>query len=225
MKQNRSSRKAIIQLVILLLLCVVLVYPYVFTRSEEPQQSQQPFRTTTAWLQAVGDGEPNVFVGSSMVITTKGAGTFKLLPGAEIAVTSPNCVIQAGSEAGYLFSRCIESGNFGDYVTWQYNNMWTAVPGNAGYYYRTFGTAGQQLTVNQNPYVFPTASGQNDILGNSKGNGYVTAREYMKDGTTDINTNNLDVDAQDAGLTAKFCYVQLSGLSVEEAFAVAKPHL
>ena len=224
MQQKRSRRKAIIQLVILLLVCVMLVYPYVFTRSDESQPSQQFFHTTTAWLQAVGEGEPNVFVGSSMVMTAKGAGTFQLVPGAEMGVTSPSCVIQAGSEAGYLFSRCIESGNFGDYVTWQYNNMWTAVPGNSGYYYRTFGTAGQQLTANQNPFVFPTKS-EKDILGKTKGNGYVTAREYMKDGTTDIHTNNLDADVQDAGLTAKFCYVQLSNLSVEEAFAVAKPHL
>ena len=213
MKSIRPQRKLAMQLLTLSLLLLLLFAPTSLTH---------PINATSAFLQAREDSPVNTFTATQMTISLVGDNSVTLLPGEEIGVKSPVVTIAAGSEAGYLFAKATESGGFSDYVDWNYNDSWKEVPDNSGYYYRTIGTEGKTLTSDQKPAVFPVKSGEEDIFGQSKGTGYFTARTEKKDGT-DITTTELN--NQSASLTVKFCYVQLSNLMVEEAFAVAKPNL
>ena len=211
MKVSRPSAKLICQLATIIALCAVLFF----------SSDLVPFKQSSAWLQTTGNTPTNNFVGSNLTISLTGTQKITLLPGADIGIVNyPYVTISKGSEACYLFVKPVEANDFGEYVDYSFLSSYTEV--SAGYYCRKVGEVGTPLAAGQNCLFFPGKSGT-DVFGNSMAYSYIHAREYKKDGTTDINTTNLS--AQTGSLTLKVYCVQQANLTPAEALAIAKPYL
>lgn len=111
---------------------------------------------TLAWLSAKTQTVQNTFSVGDINITleeTTGS-TYKMVPGNTIA-KDPKVTVKAGSEACWLFVQMQPSTNFDHFMTAVIADGWTALPGEAGVYYRTVaaGTADQSFAVLKNNCV------------------------------------------------------------------------
>ena len=93
--------------------------------------------TTLAWLTDKTDAITNTFTYGDINITlTETTGTeYKMVPGQTVA-KDPTITVDKDSEACWLFVKIDESTNFDDFMTYEVADGWTALPDNAGVYYR-----------------------------------------------------------------------------------------
>lgn len=92
---------------------------------------------TLAWLTAKSDVVTNTFtVGDINIELTESENLdLKMVPGNTIT-KDPKVTVKANSEACWLFVKVEESANFGDFMTYEMADGWTALPDVTGVYYR-----------------------------------------------------------------------------------------
>lgn len=94
---------------------------------------------TVAWLTDKTSTITNTFTAGDINITLAETTTnYKMVPGVDIA-KDPKVTVTEGSEDCYLFMKIEESTNakFGDFMTYEIADGWTALTGVDGVYYRT----------------------------------------------------------------------------------------
>ncbi len=101
---------------------------------------------TVAWLTDQTPSVTNTFTTSDINIELKETkNNFQMIPGWNIE-KDPKVTVKAGSEACYLFVKLEKSANFDDFMTYEMADGWTALPGNAGVYYREVAAATADTT-------------------------------------------------------------------------------
>lgn len=92
---------------------------------------------TLAWLTDKTDPVVNTFtVGDINIELTESENLdLKMVPGNTIT-KDPKVTVKANSEACWLFVKVEESANFGDFMTYEMADGWTALPDVTGVYYR-----------------------------------------------------------------------------------------
>lgn len=91
---------------------------------------------TLAWLTDETDPVVNTFtVGNVDITLAETTEDYKMVPGYTIA-KDPTVTVEAGSEDCYLFVKVEESENFDDFMTYEMADVWTALTGVDGVYYR-----------------------------------------------------------------------------------------
>lgn len=96
---------------------------------------------TVAWLTAQTEPVVNTFTyGDINIDLTETNETYKMVPGYDIH-KDPRATVLAGSEECFLFVKLEKSANFGDYMTYEIADGWTALEGVDGVYYREVKTA------------------------------------------------------------------------------------
>ena len=102
---------------------------------------------TVAWLTAQTTAVKNTFTTSDITIelTETTGESYKMIPGCTIK-KDPKVTVKTGSEACYLFVKLEKSENFDQYMTYEMAEGWTALPGNAGVFYREVAAATADTT-------------------------------------------------------------------------------
>ena len=101
---------------------------------------------TVAWLTDQTPSVTNTFTTSDINIELKETkNNFQMIPGWNIE-KDPKVTVKAGSEACYLFVKLEKSTNFDTFMTYEMADGWTALPGNAGVYYRKVAAATADTT-------------------------------------------------------------------------------
>lgn len=91
---------------------------------------------TLAWLTDTTGPVTNTFTVGDININLKETTTnYKMVPGNTIA-KDPKVTVLKDSEACWLFVKIEESTNLDDFITYDVADVWTALPGVAGVYYR-----------------------------------------------------------------------------------------
>lgn len=102
---------------------------------------------TVAWLTAQTTAVKNTFTTSDITIelTETTGESYKMIPGCTIK-KDPKVTVKADSEACYLFVKLEKSENFDQYMTYEMADGWTALPDNAGVFYREVAAATADTT-------------------------------------------------------------------------------
>ena len=102
---------------------------------------------TVAWLTDKTPSVTNTFTTSDINIelTETTGESYKMIPGCTIK-KDPKVTVKTGSEACYLFVKLEKSENFDQYMTYEMAEGWTALPGNAGVFYREVAAATADTT-------------------------------------------------------------------------------
>lgn len=91
---------------------------------------------TVAWLIDQTDSIENTFTyGDIEIDIVEPSGTqYKMLPGKTIT-KNPEILVRPGSEESWLFVKIDKSENFDEFMTYEVDAAWTALPGVDGVYY------------------------------------------------------------------------------------------
>lgn len=101
---------------------------------------------TVAWLTDKTPSVTNTFTTSDINIELKETkNNFQMIPGWNIE-KDPKVTVKAGSEACYLFVKLEKSADFDTFMTYEMAEGWTALPGNAGVFYREVAAATADTT-------------------------------------------------------------------------------
>lgn len=101
---------------------------------------------TVAWLTDQTPSVTNTFTTSDINIELKETkNNFQMIPGWNIE-KDPKVTVKAGSEACYLFVKLEKSADFDTFMTYEMAEGWTALPGNAGVFYREVAAATADTT-------------------------------------------------------------------------------
>lgn len=91
---------------------------------------------TVAWLTDTTAPKVNTFtIGNIDIGLTETEAEYKMIPGSTLS-KDPTVTVAGGSEACWLFVKVEESTNLDDFITYAMADGWTALPQNAGVYYR-----------------------------------------------------------------------------------------
>lgn len=105
---------------------------------------------TLAWLTDTTDAVKNTFTTSNIDITlTETTGgdkhEYKMVPGYTIG-KDPTVIVEAASEACYLFVKVEKSDNFDTYLSYEMANGWTVLDGEENVYYREVAASDEDTT-------------------------------------------------------------------------------
>lgn len=101
---------------------------------------------TVAWLTDKTPSVTNTFTTSDINIELKETkNNFQMIPGWNIE-KDPKVTVKAGSEACYLFVKLEKSADFDTFMTYEMAEGWTALPSNAGVFYREVAAATADTT-------------------------------------------------------------------------------
>ena len=127
---------------------------------------------TLAWLTAKTDPVVNTFSTSDIEITlTETEAEYKMVPGWTID-KDPKATVLAGSEECFLFVKLEKSANFGEYMTYEIADGWTALEGVDGVYYREVNTTnmGTSYSVLKNDQVTVKGTVTKEMMETAKQN-------------------------------------------------------
>ncbi len=109
MKQKRPVFTTVCQLITIVSLCAVLLFPNAFTHLKD----------TSAWLIESGEAPNNVFIGSPLTITLSANQSSQIYPGMNVDLANKATItVPANQPNCYVFVKVTKANDTNNIVTW-----------------------------------------------------------------------------------------------------------
>lgn len=146
MKKRLAITAIALSLAALLAVGASLAYLFVETKSVKNTFTYGDIKIDLWESQLKADGTLDTSVKLSAKTADQAQSGYKMIPGNNIA-KDPTVLVEAGSEACWLFVEIVESDNFDDFMTYAIADGWTALAGESNVYWRLVETTGTPYAV------------------------------------------------------------------------------